>query len=170
MAHSRPTASQETDCRGSSSQSLYETRRADPKDQEEVGDDRLPAGPLGWVGEPPKRAWPLRHMGWQLAASLPHWEPQQRSLYFSLSICSWPGWAIAPSLFSAGRPAGWADTKASVSLLCQPGPRRPCHREGEAQESWEGVQYVVRLPSRCNGEGPEDGKDSRFQVPASVAW
>lgn len=49
-------------------------------------------------------------------------------------------------------------------------PEDPVHREGEAQESWEGVQCVVRLPSRCNGEGPEDGKDSRFQVPASVAW
>jgi hypothetical protein len=39
-----------------------------------------------------------------------------RLAHSTLSLLCWP----------PRQPAGWADTKASVSLLSQPGPRRPC--------------------------------------------
>lgn len=49
-------------------------------------------------------------------------------------------------------------------------PEDPVHREGEAQESWEGVQCVVRLPSRCNGEGPEDRTGRTLGFKSQLLW
>ena len=97
-------------------------KQGDPQHQEEVGSDRLPAGPLGWWANLGEGLGLITWGGsWQRPS--PTRATTKGPLFLSERLfLARLGHSTLSSLLAAQS----ADTKASVSLLSQPGPRRPC--------------------------------------------